>query len=143
MDEVGDGKAWTVPMGPPVVSVSIADCNDPSKFEQIYSTLKCWLYLDRQNVIHQLLNVPSWERYEAWEPNSVPVECNYKFRRFGSPRPGMNIESILRAINPMIQALIFNMKLQGSSGLSELAGVAGLLDAHGLLSQEARDALSP
>ena len=110
--DAGDRKIWKIPLGPPIVILPIADCNDKNISKTIYSVLKYWLVLDQQNVFHQKMGIPACTRFMSWKPNYIPDTSKTEYQMFGNATIGMNVNGILNKISPMIQSLAYNYILQ-------------------------------
>lgn len=128
----GDCKIWDVPLGPPIISLSAADYLDDTTINQIYSTFKTWLSLDRRNVTYQKLDIPFRERFKSWSLNKEPQQQEHEARMFGNPGQGMNVADILRTISPMICALEYNFELQQNKDKVYLNGILDLLEKYNL-----------
>jgi len=137
----GDCKIWNVPLGPPIISLSAADYLGGTTINQIYSTFKTWISLDRRNVTYQQLNIPAREKFKSWSPNEKPQQQGHETIVFGNRGQDMNVANILRTISPMICALEYNYELQENRDKLHLNGILDLLEKNNLRHKRAKPQL--
>jgi hypothetical protein len=125
---IGDGKCWKVPLGPPLVSISVDDSEDIGKIDSFRKILSTALWLEQENITYRRLNV----HYSKWPYliNTNKLEEQFVFGVFtaANPRPGTNTDEQIRALAPIITTLAFNFKSQGRySELEKLQEVVRLI----------------
>ena len=108
----GDGFSYRVPLGPPIVSVSVKEQEATEFRDQVRSCLDRWVALDYRNLTHRRLKVPYVEEWVEWQTNQPPEPPGQLFHFF-NPTPDQNIKEILASISPAVASLMHNLNHQG------------------------------
>jgi hypothetical protein len=132
---IGNGRSYQVPLGHPVVSVSVKE-HEASEFrDQLRACLDAWLALAYRNLTHRRLGVPYIEEWSAWKTNEPP-QSPPGFWHFYSPAVEQNVPDILRSIAPAIGTLMHNLNSQDQTPkVDALRPLALLLHEYGLLDE--------
>lgn len=120
-DAPGDGKRWTIPMGPPIVSWSVAEAASETHLATVRQVLARALDVEKTNVMTHVQGVPYREWILNWSPNwlPAPTETHLGTMWFGNSGEGMNLERCARALGISLPALALNLQAQGK--MQELA----------------------
>lgn len=107
---IGDGKKWTVPLGPALVSISFDDLENQEKMESFRQILSSALQLEQENITYRRLKV----HISKWP---LIIETNKGITAQGifvaaNPVPGANTEEQLKSLFPILVTLAFNYKIQ-------------------------------
>ena len=118
---IGDKKRWEVPLGSPLVSLSIDDVEDEDKLNNYRAILASVINLDQQNIVYRRLGF----HFSRWplniQTNILANPSTIGLGWAGNPTPGKNISEQLRELVPFISVLAFNLRLQGNiDGLKNL-----------------------
>jgi hypothetical protein len=120
-------KRWTVPLGPPIVTISIDDVENEDRIEELRSILLGPLQMEQDNITYRRLQV----HYSKWPHRfSTNSRNRFVYGLFYAANPvlGTNTEAQLRSLAPIIATLAFNFKTQGRMDeLDKLKGVAGIM----------------
>jgi hypothetical protein len=129
----GDGFSYRVPLGNPIVSVSVREHEAIAFRDQVRSCLERWVGLDYRNLTHWQLKVPYVEEWVSWSTNAPPVPPG-KLWHFFNATPDQNIKEILASIAPAVASLMHNLNHQGQlEKLKVVTPLATLAHAYGLL----------
>jgi len=103
----GDNTTWTVPLGPPFLSVNHEQLSDPRFNEHARVLISGWVGYDRITVIRLLLRVVYVEGISKWFTNdfAFPRIVTMKGFMAWSPFPGQNIDDICSVFEPVITNL--------------------------------------
>lgn len=135
----GDGFSYRVPLGNPIISVSVKEQEAAQFRDRVRSCLERWVGLDYRNLTHWRLKVPYVEEWVAWITNEPPVPPG-KLWHFFNPAPDQNIKEILSSISPAIASLMHNLNHQKQfDKLKRVKPLAALIDTYGLLDGTAKD----
>ncbi len=128
----GDGRSWKVPLGKPILTISITEAEDALRRENARSVLKRWIGLERRNVAEQISGVPYVEEFPSWETNLVPGPEVKVWFRTGNFVSGTEQALVARA------SALFHGALANSDRAAVSAVVPLLLhlDSKGLLDNE-------
>ncbi len=132
--DVGDGLSYSVPLGCPIVSVSVKDQEAAEFRNELRECLDRWLALDYRNLTYMRLGVPYVEELIHWETNKPPDRPGTLWHFFGATKD-QNIREILSSVAPAIVSLMHNLnhqrqmeKLEAVKPLAKLIHEYGLLD---------------
>ncbi|HEX4825243.1 MAG TPA: hypothetical protein VFV19_13130 [Candidatus Polarisedimenticolaceae bacterium] len=129
----GDGFSYRVPLGNPIVSVSVKEHEAAAFRDQVRRCLERWVGLDYRNLTHWRLKVPYVEEWITWVTNEAP-EPPAKLWHFFNDNPDQNIPEILSSISPAIASLMHNLNHQKQYGkLDVVRPLAALIHTYGLL----------
>lgn len=111
----GDGKRWTIPLGPPIVSWSVAEAASETHLATVRQVLARALDVEKTNVLTHVQGVPYREWILNWSPNwlPAPTETRLGAMWFGNSGEGMNLERCARALGIALPALALNLQSQG------------------------------
>jgi hypothetical protein len=123
----GDGRRWTVDLGPPIVRVSIDDPDDPSRREQVVHVLRAWIDRDRQNMIRFLQGVPVVIGFTSWQTNSLNG-LRPSVSQHWSATPGQNIGPLCQTAEPMLVNLGIHLQWQNDRAAYTLIPILAWLD---------------
>ncbi len=138
----GDGLSYSVPLGRPIVSVSVKEQEAAAFRDQLRECLDRWLALDYRNLTYMRLKVPYVEEWRDWVTNQPP-EPPGTLWHFSSPTKDQNIRDILSSIAPAIASLMHNLKHQKQmEKLGVVKPVAKLIHQYGLLDRTAVNILN-
>jgi hypothetical protein len=124
LKSIGDGKKWTVPLGPALVSISFDDLENQEKMEIFRQILSSALQLEQENITYRRLKV----HISKWP---LIIETNKGITAQGifvaaNPVPGANTEEQLKSLFPILVTLAFNYKIQKKE--SELKNIKKVLE---------------
>jgi hypothetical protein len=111
---VGDGKKWLVPLGPPILSISINDVENEAKIDEYKRMLSFPLYMEQENITYRRLQVHCSKWPHRFTTNK-PEKFVYGLCYAANPTPGANTSEQLKSLAPIIATLAFNYKSQGKS----------------------------
>ena len=138
---VEDGFSYRVPLGHPIISVSVVHQEVQAHRDQLRECLNRWLALDYRNIIHYRLKVPYVEEWIRWVTNEPP-EPPGAFWHFSNPTPEYNISTVLRSISPAIASLLHNLSCQQQTDKVEaVRPLARLIRDYGFLDPTAEQFL--
>jgi hypothetical protein len=109
-DGIGDGRKCELPLGPPVLSISIDDVEDKAKVKTYGEILSVPLSIEQDNITYRRLQVHFFKCLHRFTTNN-PVEGTI-FYCVSNPVPGTNTEAQLESLKPMIVTLAYNYKIQ-------------------------------
>lgn len=129
--EIGDGYVWEVPLGPPVVSISIDDIEDETCLVKIRSVLSQALDLDQTNITYRRLNAPYSRWLHRFTTNEINASQLLGVFYAWNATPGAHTPNQLQALAPILLALANNYKAQGrTEELGKLKATFELLPEH-------------
>jgi hypothetical protein len=115
----GDGHIWDVPLGPPIVHISIDDLEDKEKIDTYRGILLQTLYREQENITYRRLGV----HYSTWPhqytTNEYASHIILGFSYAWNNGPGANTPGQIQALTPIVIALANNYKAQNR--IDELA----------------------
>jgi hypothetical protein len=124
-DEEGGGFAFEVPLGKPIVDLSVADIK--AKRELAIETLRNSIALEQTNITLRRLGV-----HIAHWPNNVTSNDPASIQSIGSSvfwnaKKGMNVSKQLKSLKDIAVTLALNLNAQGNhDNLAHLCPVFGL-----------------
>lgn len=129
--EIGDGFVWEVPLGPPVVSISIDDVEDEASLVKFRGVLSQALDLDQTNITYRRLNAHHSRWLRRFTTNEIsPSQVLGVFYAWNAT-PGAHTSNQLQALAPILLALANNYKAQGrAEELVKLKATFELLPEH-------------
>jgi len=124
-DGIGDGLRWHVPLGPPLVTISVDDSENIDRIDGYRKILSFPLWLEQENITYRRLKV----HYSKWPlliyPNELRDQFGYGVFAAANSEPGANTDDQIKALAPIVTTLAFNYKLQNR--LAELARLKELI----------------
>jgi hypothetical protein len=109
---IGDGKRWEVPLGPPLVTISVDDSENKENAMKFRNILSFPLWLEQENITYRRLKV----HYSKWPLiiNTNKLEEKFGFGVFAAANytPGANTDDQIKALAPIITTLAMNLKFQ-------------------------------
>jgi hypothetical protein len=107
----GDGKIWDIPLGPPIVRVSIDDLEDSEKIAKYISILLERIYLEQQNITYRRLGVhySKWVAQYTTNEEGFGILGNFYAWNYGY---GANTPGKIQALTPIVISLANNFKAQ-------------------------------
>jgi hypothetical protein len=110
----GDGTTWTVPLGPPFLSVSQEQLSDRNFNEPAAVLMWNWVEFDRMTVIRFLLRVAYFVGAYEWLTNDFDFTKAKKIKGWmaWSPLPGQNIDDLCGVFEPTITNLGVHLQHQ-------------------------------
>jgi hypothetical protein len=128
----GDGYSWTVPLGSPIVDVTLDVLVDGNTRDRVRKTIDRWLALDRQNIYHRKFGTPYTVEFIDWEANTPPAGPPKEWS-FAHPQVDRNVVEILGAMRPGLTGLAFNLNMQRQFAKTKaLKSIVGLLKSYKL-----------
>lgn len=122
---MGDGLRWQVPLGPPIVTISVDDSENIDRIDACRKMLSLSLWLEQENITYRRLKV----HFSKWPlliyPNELKDQFGYGVFTAANSTPGANTEDQIKALAPIVTTLAFNYKLQNR--LEELACLKDLI----------------
>ncbi|MDX6768932.1 MAG: hypothetical protein SF051_05325 [Elusimicrobiota bacterium] len=111
----GDGHRWTVPLGPPIVSMEAAKATVAAGRAKVREVLARALDVDRLNVMAHALGVPYREWILAWKTGELPAPTETRLGNewFANGTEGQNLEQCAKVLSFSLAALALNLKAQG------------------------------
>lgn len=129
----GDGYCYHVPLGKPVVDVSVEDEQTHKWRDMIRTCLDRWVQMEARNVRHHQMGVPYTEEWVDWSPNEPPAFPSQLWHYF-NPTPDQNVPQILSAIGPAVASLYHQLRVQGQDRkLAQVLPLCRLLSEYGCL----------
>jgi len=132
----GDKTTWTVPLGPPFLSVSQEQLSDPKFNENAVVLMWKLVGFDRMTVIRLLLRVAHFEGVYEWFTNDFDFARILKIKSFmaWSPIPGQNINDICLVFEPVITNLGAHLQHQDDLAAYSLIPALEWLQSRGRIS---------
>jgi hypothetical protein len=129
--DIGDGYVWEVPLGPPVVSISIDDIEDETSLVRFRGVLSQAVDLDQTNITYRRLNAHYSRWLHQFTTNEIsPSQLLGVFYAW-NVTPGAHTSNQLQALAPILLALANNYKAQGrTEELGKLKATFELLSEH-------------
>lgn len=125
---VGDGMIWEVPLGRPLVSISVNDSEDIEKINVLKNNLIEPLRLEQENITYRRLNVHYSKWPSIYETNKLHKGFKIGASLSGNETPGANTDNQIKSLVPIITVLAFNYKLQEQySSLEKLKPIVSLI----------------
>ena len=135
---IGDGKRCDLPLGPPVLSISIDDVENETKTEAYREILAVPLRIEQDNITYRRLQVHFYKCLHRFTTNT-PVEGTIVYC-VSNPVPGTNTQEQLESLKPIIVTLAYNYKIQKQlSSLMSLKPIVQLLSKDGVTDMLKRD----
>lgn len=109
----GDGKLWNVPLGNPIVSISIGDSEDEDKLTYYRGLLQFFILLEQENITYKRLKV----HYSKWPlrlktNDELKNPFTYGIFWAANTLKGANTDEQLKSLAPIITVLALNYKNQ-------------------------------
>ena len=124
----GDGKRWTVELGPPFLRLTLPELNDQEFQMRCKSVLHAWTTSDRLNMVRRQQFIPLLKAPTKWETNCRPIE--FGEWQFWDPRPGVNISRLCQTAEPILVNLALHLEGQSDPGLDSLLPLLLWLQEH-------------
>jgi hypothetical protein len=135
---IGDGRKCDLPLGPPILSISIDDVENETRMEEYREILASPLRMEQDNIAYRHLQVHFYRCLHRFSTNK-PVEGEI-FYCVGNPVPGTNTAEQLESIKPIIATLALNYKIQNQKeNLMRLKPIVQLLPQDELMNMVKRD----
>lgn len=135
---IGNGRRCDLPLGPPVLSISIDDVETETKMEAYREILAVPLKIEQSNITYRRLQVHYFQCLHRYSTNK-PMKGNI-FYTVGNPVTGTNTREQLESIKPIIATLALNYKIQSQqSKLLSLKPIVELLEEDDLIKMLKRD----
>lgn len=135
---IGDGRRCDLPLGPPVVSISIDDVENETKTEAYREILAVPLRIEQDNITYRRLQVHYYKCLHRFTTN-CPMEASLIYF-ISNPVPGTNTQAQLESIKPIIATLAYNFKIQNRlSELNNLKPIVKLLSKDDVMAMLERD----
>lgn len=125
----GDGRIWTVDLGPPILRLTHKTLNDDSLRDQAVEIFRYWIQADRQTVARFHSGIPLIESVFRWKTNQMP-DARQELLAMDA-RPGMNIEWLARALVPPLLGLGAHLQHQGNREAFRLIPVLEWVESNG------------
>lgn len=137
-DGIGDGRRCDLPLGPPVLSMSIDDVEDDKKLKTYREILSTTLSIEQDNITYRRLQVHFFKCLHRYTTNA-PVKGTI-FYCVSNPVPGTNTQAQLESLKPIIATLAYNYKIQNQiPNLMSLKPIVALLSWDEVMDMLKRD----
>jgi hypothetical protein len=120
--EHGDGKRWTVHLGPPVLRLTNEELKDPAFRLRAVAILRTWIAFDRLTMIRYQQFIPWLQGITRWTTNS-PNILEVKNWQFWDKQPGANIARLCQTAAPMLISLGTHLQWQNDGAAYDLLPV--------------------
>lgn len=132
----GDKTTWTVPLGPPFLSVSQQQLSDKKFKENAMKLMWKRVELDRMTAIRLLLRVAYFEGILEWFTNDFDFAGISKIKQFmaWSSNPGQNIDDICLVFESVITNLGAHLQYQDDLAAYSLIPALEWLQSRGRIS---------
>jgi len=127
--EHGDRHVWAIDLGPPILSLSHQSLNDNEFRIRATEIFRYWIQVDRQTVARFHANVPLIDANFRWMTNRLPTARQELLAI--DPRPGMNIDSLARALVPSLLGVGSHLQHQGNHEVFRLIPVLEWIETNG------------
>jgi len=124
----GDGHIWTIDLGPPILRLTHQDLNDDKFRNRAVEILRSWISVDRQTVARFHVGVPLIDAHFRWQTNQMP-DARQELLVMDN-RPGMNIETLARALVPSLLGLGAHLQHQGNRDAFRLIPILEWIQAN-------------
>ncbi|MDP2314347.1 MAG: hypothetical protein Q8P41_15705 [Pseudomonadota bacterium] len=136
----GDGRKWTIPLGPPIISLPQGETaltsEVPSWFHRV---MREWAKVEQLNRAMANLNIPLAWHYDAWNTNEAPSEDDLLIRAFWSTAPDQNLQQTEDLAHSLLACLVGNYEAQDLRGLARrVRGARDLLHDRVMAAHPAR-----
>ena len=121
----GDGFRYRVPLGKPIVEISLDHEETDQAKDRTRECLDRWVGLESVNIRHYQMQVPFTQEFLDWVPNQPPVD-HCKLRHYFNGTVDQNVREILGAIGPSVESLFCQLRVQGQH--AKLALVVPMLN---------------
>jgi hypothetical protein len=125
----GDGRSWTVDLGPPLLRLTIADMKSKSFQGKAASILQTWVTNDRLNLMRYLQFIPVLVGVTQWTTNSKQMERT--IWQFSNPTPGMNLARLSQTASPVFVNLGIHLRGQNDEAAFRLISLLEWFDGRG------------
>ena len=133
--QFGDGESWTVPIGPPFMSLTHADLADEAWSAKARDLLKSHIQIERQNMLMFHLRVAIHHCVEKWSTNSFGAPIVLSKAMFWSGAPGDNLRDLAAALAPVAVSLGVHLRWQNDRDAYLLIDILEWLKRRGNLDQ--------
>ena len=127
--ESGDGRTWSVDLGPPILRLSHESLNDSVFVAKAVGVLRAWIQVDRQTVARFHANIPFVHAHHSWQTNELPVAGQILLA--WDPTPGRNIEGLGKALVPSLVGLGVHLQWQDNRDAYRLIPILEWIEARG------------
>jgi hypothetical protein len=139
----GDGYSYRVPLGQPVVSVSLDQEDTRERRDNVRECLDRWVHLESRNVRHYQMKVPYTEEWMEWTPNTAPTFPG-KLWHYYNPTRDQNVPEILSSIGPAVASLYHQLRIQRQDAkVEQVVPLCRLLEEYGNLDVTVARQLNP
>lgn len=128
----GDGKRWTVNLGPPFLRLVGESFDDPRFYQHAVAILRTRIVYDRLMLMRYHQFIPVLTGITRWSTNS-PEILETRNWQFWSPVPGINIPRLSQTSAPMVVNLGIHLQWQNDVAAYRLVPILEWFDAHGHL----------
>jgi hypothetical protein len=124
----GDGKQWTVDLGPPILRLTNEDLNNAEFRRQTNEVLRQWVAEDRMNLIRFQQFIPLLKSFFTWKTNSVQTApIVIREAQFWASQPGINIRRLAETAEPILVGLGRHLSAQGDEAAEKLIPILSWL----------------
>ena len=128
----GDGKRWTVCLGPPFLRLTTELLNDPTFCERTVGIMRAWIAQDRLVLMFHQLSIPVLTGISRWTTNSTEG-TELTTSQFWRGEPGANIERLCQTASPLLVNLGIHLQWQNDVSAYNLVPVLEWLNEKGWL----------
>lgn len=124
---IGSGERYDIPLGPPILTISLDDTENPDKVVHYRQALDHALHWEQQNITYRRLRV-HYSISPTFIKTNEPLTAYVAFFA-ANPVPGANTTEQLQSVAPILTALAFNFKLQSAQdSLEKMKSIVQLLN---------------
>jgi hypothetical protein len=130
---LGDGKVWSVPLGPPFLSFAQGQFGEPAFASRAVALMNLWLSVDRRNTVLAALGVRYVEGIKEWATNDSPetIILRKQFMAWSDSRE--KVVDLARSLEPILINLGVHLQRQDDSDVYRLIPALDWLDSLTLL----------
>lgn len=130
----GDGQAWTVDLGRPLLQLSVAASDDTQSSALQAQVLRAWILNDRANLIRFQQFIPVLSGITEWRTGTLAPHV-MKTWQFWAAEPGENIARLSETAAPLVVNLGIHLQWQNDEAAYALLPLLQWFCRNGRLDQ--------
>jgi hypothetical protein len=130
----GDGKVWHVPIGPPFLSFTQTDMNDPVFVANAACSMANWLSVDRRNIIRALQGVAYVEGIKEWATNDFTTTVVPLKQFMAWTRSRQSVIELVKVLEPIVVNLGVHLQSQDDPAVFSMIPILEWFHSLNLLS---------
>jgi hypothetical protein len=131
----GDSKTWTVPLGPPFLSLRHGELQRGLSTENALALLRRHVEMEHANLIRFQLGVAIHSCVAAWSSNEFAPQFVVHKAMYWNAGPGTNIAKLIETLAPVVVNLGVNLQWQHDPDSDRLIDVLDWLESRGALDE--------